>query len=203
MPPNKEQRERLQSWFDLGEVLYEHGPDLIQRVYDSRSALKGYIEGRFEAHYHVGIRTGRFSENSRKFCARLKANRRGPRPIEGSRLEAGNCEVPSPRQLHLKLTHISGVDRLDFSVFVPADEFVEHHERVKVFDGTPPVRLVRLDDCPVHGPDAGQSSISLPVEVPPVATDDELRGGRTFAVGLSPPYRRGRAPSNRGRHGSL
>jgi hypothetical protein len=45
MPPNKEQRERLKGWLDVGKKLRDHGPDLVERVVNPGTILENYCNG--------------------------------------------------------------------------------------------------------------------------------------------------------------
>jgi hypothetical protein len=180
MPPNKEQRERLQSWLDSGKELRNHGPNIVERVWDPRSALEGYRKGDLEAHYHIGIRSRLLTENPKYFCVRLKSEGQHCSSTERTpRLHVSDDEVVSFDHLRIQMMGVLGEDRLDFSVLVSSHKFVEHEKGMEVSHRTPPVRLVRLDDCPMHRSDTGQPSVGLPCEIPTIATDDELRRTRT------------------------
>ena len=63
MPPNKEQRERLKDWLDVAEKLGDADAHGFQRVREPLTTLEGYRNGGLEAHFHIGIRSGLFSEN--------------------------------------------------------------------------------------------------------------------------------------------
>src|SRR5918998_6847016 len=137
MPPNKEQRERLKDWLDLGKKLRDHGPDFVKRPLDHRAALEGYREGRLEVHFHVGIRSGLLAVNPKHFCARLKAKGVRPLAVEGTDFHARGQEMPCRALLDLKSTAVLGEDRLDLSVLVPPHQLVEHEKGVQPHDGSP------------------------------------------------------------------
>src|SRR5215212_6615466 len=75
MPPNKEQRERLQGWLDLGKKLRDQGPDLVERVPSPSTIFEGYCNGTLIPHFHVGIRSSALAKNPQQFCVSLQAGR--------------------------------------------------------------------------------------------------------------------------------
>jgi hypothetical protein len=75
MPPNKEQRKRLQRWLDLGKKLRDHGPDLVERVPSPSTVFEGYCNGTFIPHFHVGIRS---SALAKTFCRRVRVRCASP-----------------------------------------------------------------------------------------------------------------------------
>lgn len=175
MPPNKEQRERLQRWFERGKQLRDHGPNIFQRVLDPRSALEGYRHGAIEAHFHVRISSGLLTENPKDFCARLESQSGGVGPGEHvTGHHAADGEVRRIDQSSLKITEVLGKDRLNLSVLVPTHEGVEQREGMHVPINAPGVRLVVLDDCPMARLYAAHPAVDLTREVLTVSANHKL-----------------------------
>ena len=146
MPPNKEQRKRLQGWLDLGKKLRNHGPDLVERVPSPSTIFEGYCNGTLIPHFHVGIRSSALAKNPQQFCVSLQAGRKRERFVGESGFGARHPKIIVSGYTHTDAPGVLGEDRLNLSVLVPTYEVVEQEKGVKLCDVEPTVRLIVLDD---------------------------------------------------------
>src|SRR5215203_5139939 len=175
MPPNKEQRERLQGWLDLGKKLLDHGPDLVERVPSPSTTLEGYCNGTLIPHFPVGIRSSALAKNPQQFCVSLQARRKRERFVGESGFGARHPKIIVSGYTHTDAPGVLGEDRLNLSVLVPTYEVVEQEKGVKLCDVEPTVWLVVLDDCRVGGLDSGHSPLERSGKILTLTGNDELR----------------------------
>src|SRR5215204_2301525 len=187
MPPNKEQRKRLQRWLDLGKKLRDHGPDLVERVPSPSTVFEGYCNGTLIPHFHVGIRSSALAKNPQQFCVNLEAGRKRERFVGESGFGARHPKITVSGYTHTDVPGVLGEDRLNLSVLVPTYEVVEQEKGVKLFDVEPTVRLVVLDDCRVGGLDSGHSPLERSGEILTLTGNDELRRACAPEFGFGAP----------------
>src|SRR5215212_8848068 len=113
MPPNKEQRERLQGWLDLGKKLRDQGPDLVERVPSPSTIFEGYCNGTLIPHFHVGIRSSALAKNPQQFCVSLQAGRKRERFVGESGFGARHPKITVSGYTHTDVPGVLGEDRLD------------------------------------------------------------------------------------------
>src|SRR5919107_4426927 len=187
MPPNKEQRKRLQRWLDLGKKLRDHGPDLVERVPSPSTIFERYRNGTLIPHFHVGIRSSALAKNPQQLCVSLQAGRKRERFVGESGFGTRHPKITVSGYTHTDVPGVLGEDQLDLTGLVPTYEVVEHEKGVKLFDVEPTVRLVVLDDCRVGELDSGHSPVERSGEILTLTGNDELRRACAPEFGFGAP----------------